>query len=88
MELKEFRVTFGQRYRRQEHPRLAEAHPDGCVSVMAIHYDAARQVVVDHLGEAWAFLYGGPFDETEWAAHYPVGRLRTLQAAPAAVVMS
>lgn len=88
MELKEFRVTFGQRYRRDAHPSLPEAHPDGYVAVMATDFDAARRIVIGHLGAAWAFLYAGPFDETEWAAHYPMGRLRTLQAEPAAAVVS
>lgn len=84
MELKEFRLTFGQRYHRETHPVLPEASPDGYVAVMAADYDEARALVAGSLGEHWAFLYAGPFDEGEWERFYPLGCLRHLSAATVA----
>jgi hypothetical protein len=45
--VREFRITFGQRYRTETHPLLGLAHPDGWVTIEAPDYDTAR---------AWAVL--------------------------------
>lgn len=79
--MKEFRFTFGQRYRREVHPCLAEAHPDGWMTVEAEDYDQAREIAVSELGADWAFQYEEPFDEQEWARLYPLGEIGWCQIA-------
>ncbi|HST84635.1 MAG TPA: hypothetical protein VLL08_23055 [Kineosporiaceae bacterium] len=56
-ELQEFKLTFGIRYRHEEHPLFPAAHPDGYVTVLAPTYEDARDVVINRLGRQWAFLY-------------------------------
>ena len=52
----EYAVTFGQRYRSEEHPRLPEAHPDGYVVIEAPDMDQAHAIAFDKIGGSWAFL--------------------------------
>jgi hypothetical protein len=73
--LQKFYVTFGQKYRTEPHPVMETAHPDGVVEVSAINEDAARVIVTDKLGAAWAFLY--PEDKLD-LNHYPLGVLAVL----------
>lgn len=73
----EFRITFGQRYKHEEHP-LGWPHPDGWLSVLAPDYGTARAIVENFLGSAWAFMYeegdaGFPTEST-----YPRGELFQL----------
>jgi hypothetical protein len=56
-ELREYRLTFGIKYRAEEHPLFPAAHPDGWVAVMAPSYEDARDLVIRRLGREWAFLY-------------------------------
>jgi hypothetical protein len=48
----EYRVTFGQKYHREEHPTCPEAHPDGWVTILAPNYVLARRSAADVL-ERW-----------------------------------
>lgn len=77
----EFYVTFGQKYRRQQHPQAINnsyPHPDGYLTVIAGNYDEARAAVYQVLGILWAFLYSqGTFDRSL----YPLGELGRIIAA-------
>jgi hypothetical protein len=53
----EYRVTFGQKYARETHPMLPDAHPDNWVVVEAPSPATARQAVVDALGQFWCDIY-------------------------------
>ena len=78
-ELKEYRFTFGQKYRREEHPTFPAAHPDGYVTVIATDESQARNAVVGLIGTAWAFCYVAPFTD-DWAQCYPLGELARVDA--------
>jgi len=52
-----FFITFGQRYAREAHPRLAAAHPDGWVLIEARTYDSAREIAFANLGVFWGEMY-------------------------------
>lgn len=69
-ELQEFRLTFGLRYGDEPHPSFPAANPKGWVAVMAEDYEAARALVVERIGNAWAFLY--PVDKFQ-ASYHPAG---------------
>jgi hypothetical protein len=59
--LREFRVTFGQKYRSEEHPRWQPAHPAGWLTIVASSYAVARAWTVRELGTSWCDIYGpGP----------------------------
>jgi hypothetical protein len=73
--LRKYFVTFGQKYRTEEHPTLKEAHPDGVVEVPAINSDVAREIVVDKLGDKWCAIYSE--DEID-LNHYPRGVIAIL----------
>lgn len=53
----EWFVTFGQRYRREEHPALEEAHPDGWVVIEATDAIRAHRIAIYELGELWCDIY-------------------------------
>jgi hypothetical protein len=73
----EFYVTFGQRYRREAHPRMAEVHPDGWVTIEADTYRVARSATGVLFGTEWCWLY-----EAHPGAHYfPRGELARFDAA-------
>lgn len=68
----EFYVTFQQRFRREPHPRLAEAHPDGWLVIEAPSYGRAKRAADDTLGEHdWSMLYQVPPDRN----FFPRGEL-------------
>ncbi len=68
-----FYFTFGQKYREEPHP--AGGHPDGWFAIEASSEWAARIVMRNRCGEAWAFCYPeGRFDATR----YPRGELERL----------
>ena len=73
----EFRVTFGQKYRREDHPTLPEAHPDGWLAVFAADEHQARLLTFDKLGTAWSMLRPPMPDDLDW---YPRGELARLSA--------
>jgi hypothetical protein len=74
----EYRVTFGQRFRRDPHPRFPAAHPDGYVTIHAADEHDARRLVVANLGGEWAFLYGPNMDPQDGERLYPMGELAVL----------
>lgn len=73
--LNKFYVTFGIKYATERHPTFEDAHPDGVLEVSAVDTEAARAIVTDKLGSAWAFLY--PAGEFHFD-HYPLGVLAIL----------
>ena len=74
--MSEYRVTFGQRYAREEHPRWASAHPDGWLTILAPTKSRAREVAVAFLGAYWADLYLAS-DHDDWSI-YPLGELHRI----------
>lgn len=74
-----FAVTFGQRYRREPHPRWHRAHPDGWVEVSARDLPQARALAVEHFGIAWAMMYEkDAFIAAGSPQYYPLGCLGYL----------
>lgn len=69
-------VTFGQQYRHEPHPTLGlvPSLPDYVVQVEAPDSDAARALVVQHLGQSWSFLYRGTGDP-KWYPRGPYARI-------------
>jgi hypothetical protein len=55
--LYEWRVTFGQKYVLEPHPRFPEAHPDGWVTILVGGEDEARAIAFRELGRDWSGLY-------------------------------
>lgn len=81
-ELQEFRLTFGLRYGDEPHPSFPAANPNGWVAVTAEDYEAARALVVERIGNTWAFLY--PVDKFQ-ASYHPAGetaRWSTAETSP------
>lgn len=52
-----FYITFGQRYRYEEHPAGNWITPDGVVLIKEKSYEDARKLAFKHLGFRWAFMY-------------------------------
>lgn len=80
---REYWVTFGQRYAREEHPTFPAAHPDGwLVFEVADHLDhrAAYAAIWQVLGERFSDASQGPFRAHEWDL-YPRGELARIQVA-------
>lgn len=68
-------LTFGQKYRHEDHPSGWPIDPDGYVAIMASSEYEARQTAFAEFGPAWAMLYS----ESEMAFDYfPLGNLGTL----------
>jgi hypothetical protein len=78
-QLREFNVTFMQRYRREEHPKTVNGvtpHPDGWFTVKARDWDTAKRIADRAFGpEHYAGIYDA---ETFFGAYYPKGQLGTL----------
>lgn len=71
----EYRVTFGQQYRSNRHPKVDYAHPDGWLTVMADNRQEAREKTFFELGAAWSFIYEvGEFSPE----YYPKGELHRI----------
>lgn len=72
-----FYVTFGGKYEYEPHPSGFEnIHPDGWWTVLAKDYSAARGLVSQTLGGAWAFMYMEKPD----IQVYPKGEMMILVA--------
>lgn len=71
----EYRVTFGQQYRRDPHPHLALAHPDGWVTILAADEGAARQQALTLLDVKWSMIYAPEEDGYPDTDFYPRGEL-------------
>jgi len=78
--MNQFMVTFGQRFRYDEHATFPAAHPDGWVTIEAENVDDARELAFEHLDAEWAFLYTA--DDFN-AALYPLGELDRITAVTA-----
>lgn len=77
-----FILTFGQRYRTEQHPVFEDADPDGYVEIEAPSYDHARMIANDRTGGAWAFLYqrhalamDAAGAGNHWEDDFPLGQL-------------
>jgi hypothetical protein len=55
--MNKYYITFGQKYRTEEHPELYDAHPDALVLIQAPDKEIARVMAFERLGHAWSFLY-------------------------------
>lgn len=71
--MKEYYITFGQKYHREEHPVLGDfpTLPDGYWVVTAESKIAAKSVAFQIFGESWSMVYG---EEPELGC-FPRGRL-------------
>jgi hypothetical protein len=78
-DLKEFLVTFGQKYRREPHPKVKYADPDGWLSIMAYDYDQAREMAFQELGPSWSFIYERGVHKLN-EGHFPLGQLHQIVA--------
>jgi hypothetical protein len=74
-------VTFGQKYRHEDHPILGAVRvlPDGWVMIIAPSQSAAHAAAHHCLGTAWSFIY----DLDHWTAYecgrfFPLGCLGTI----------
>ena len=78
-EPQEYRVTFGQRYRREEHPTFPAAHPDGWVTILAYDDAGARAIAFSMFDQYWSFMYG-PADRPQkyWDETFPAGELARI----------
>lgn len=56
--MKNFYVTFGVKYHREDHPWWGGPIPhNGYLVIKAEDESSARDIVLDHVGKAWAFIY-------------------------------
>ena len=83
MRMREFRVTIGLQYTRNNpHPQLAlvrdfDVH-DTFLKVVAPTEEVARKMVTAWLGDEWAYIYEMPHEViTKWYSK-PFGSLYTL----------
>ncbi len=74
-------VTFGQRFAREDHPKLDNAHPDGWYEVdVPDELDIAGRIayIRSLLGEDWSNVYTK--EEFKLSVfYYPRGRLGVLK---------
>lgn len=73
--LENFYLTFGQKYRFEDHPTFSEAHPDGYVLIRAESKIHSREIAFIAFNDAWAFLYSE--DEMKFE-HFPMGCLKEM----------
>ena len=78
--MREYRVTFGQQYRRDPHPHLRVAHPDGWLTILAPDEEAARRQAFALLDRAWSMMYDHTEWGTDWDELYPQGELLRVAA--------
>lgn len=79
----EYRVTFGQRYQLELHPRLDGAHPDGWLAVIAPDEFSARVAVIDRIGRYWSCIYHPDEDGYPTAdGLYPRGEIARMTVNP------
>lgn len=57
--MKRYYLTFGSRYKHEEHPVLGYFPDlaDGYITIEAEDYTQAREKVFEVIGQSWAFLY-------------------------------
>lgn len=71
-----FYITFGQKYRRENHPSGYDISPDGVVQVVAPNYETARDIAVKSFGDQWSFIYPERHAEMDY---YPLGVIMELR---------
>lgn len=71
-----FYITFGQKYRRENHPSGYDISPDGVVQVVAPNYETARDIAVKSFGQEWSFIYPERHAEMDY---YPLGVIMELR---------
>lgn len=76
----EYRVTFGMKYRTQQHPTFPAAHPDGWLTIVAATEEVAREIACAVLGKEWAFIYAPPFDTASCALLHSMGEIARIEA--------
>lgn len=76
----EYRVTFGQRHPREEHPTFPAADKDGWLAVLAWDYREAFEGLVRTLGNEWCNLYAPHYATYPQLKWYPKGELGFLDA--------
>lgn len=75
----EFFVTFGTQYRREPHPKVNYADPDGFLVIEAANEGEARQKAFAELGPYWSMLR--PLKAARVAgdlAYFPKGELKRI----------
>lgn len=75
-DVKEFFLTFGQRYHLETHPSGLNVHPDGYFIIEAISYDEARDVVIARFGTGWSNLLGSDTFEASYYSKGCLGRFK------------
>jgi hypothetical protein len=76
--MKNFYITFGQKYGREPHPSGLNIHPDGYVRIEADSESEARDIAFDTLGEYWAFCYHEKSFLSD-ISYYPIGELYCIK---------
>lgn len=72
----EFYLTFGQRWRTEQHPTYDRATPDGWVTIVARDFEEAREGGFLRFGENFAMIYAkADFQPDE----FPLGELSILR---------
>lgn len=71
-----FYITFGQKYRHENHPSGYDISPDGVVRVVAPNYETARDIAVKSFGDQWSFIYPERYTEIDY---YPLGVIMELR---------
>ena len=82
------RVTFGQRFAREQHPLLPDAHPDGWYEMEAPDGTDPAEVhalLRNLLGENWSMAYPPENWNPAVARHFHRGCLGTIPAAERAL---
>ena len=73
-------LTFGTKYARESHPLGAGGNPDGYVEVYGLNEGAARQQVVELIGDKWSMLYS---EEEFTSDEYAFEEMRVIDYFPA-----
>ena len=70
--MQKFYVTFGQKYKREPHPKASWISPDGVLLVEAQSYRDARELTFKALGDRFCGMH--MYDEkADISFHYPLG---------------
>lgn len=73
--MNEFIVTFGQKYRRESHPKADYVHPDGYVTIEASDAGKAGDAAFKEFGNNWSHLY---LKDQAKLDLYPRGELKRI----------
>lgn len=73
-----FYVTFGVQYKHEPHPRSSiEGLGDGYVTIVAADEMKAREMVAEHFGHHWSFIYP-EWDKDRVDEWQPLGQLAII----------